>query len=254
MKSKITPLFLAFLGTLFLTSCDRTTGDKKVTLALDIESVFDGAAVSLDHSTHTTGFGESVKFTRHDYLLSNFVLTGGSPNEEFALRNVFGFVRGSNGVTRIFLDSIPVGNYTGLRFTVGLDSAANHSDPTSYGPTHPLNPAVNSLHWGWAGGYIFTALEGRYIHHNSTDEGVFLYHMALDENAFTVEVPVVLDLSRRDKVVQLKYNLAEIFKNPTLFSIEERGDFSHSTADNGIVQLLIGNMSDVFTAQKVENL
>jgi hypothetical protein len=34
--------------------------------------------------------------------------------------------------------SVPVGNYKGFKFTVGLDSATNHKDPTLYSASNPL--------------------------------------------------------------------------------------------------------------------
>jgi hypothetical protein len=61
-----------------------------------------------------------------------------------------------------------------------------------------------------------------------------------------------LDLTKHNKMLRMEYNLAEIFKNPTVFSIKEKGDFSHSTFDNGIVETLVGNMGDVFVAKKLE--
>lgn len=72
---------------------------------------------------------------------------------------------------------------TELRFTVGLDSAANHGDPTL--AAAPLNDA--SMHWNWNPdqGYKFLVLEGRV---DDDGNGVvddtdpeFMYHCATDE-------------------------------------------------------------------------
>ncbi len=67
-----------------------------------------------------------------------------------------------------------------LRVGVGLDSAMNHTDPTLAPP--PMNGA--NLWWGWAAGYRFLTLEGKYDSNNSgTIEGndfTFDYHIGMD--------------------------------------------------------------------------
>ncbi|WP_395805827.1 MbnP family copper-binding protein [Archangium minus] len=52
---------------------------------------------------------------------------------------------------------VPMGNYRGLRFRVGLSQALNHQDVT-------LEPAPfgdTSLYWGWKSGYVFLRVDGR---------------------------------------------------------------------------------------------
>ena len=61
----------------------------------------------------------------------------------------------------------------------------NHADPAHYPGDHALNPLVNHLHWGWQGGYVFLALEGRYTRSTSRLSG-YVYHMANDQNLMTV--------------------------------------------------------------------
>ncbi len=58
--------------------------------------------------------------------------------------------------------SIAPGNYTGLRFDIGVDSVTNHSDPTLFPTGHPLSPtaAVTHDHWTWNVGYVFLKIEG----------------------------------------------------------------------------------------------
>ena len=64
-----------------------------------------------------------------------------------------------NPLFRVILQGCNIGVY---RFYIGLDESTNKFHPDKYGPKHPLNPALNILHWSWQGGYIFLALEGHY--------------------------------------------------------------------------------------------
>jgi hypothetical protein len=249
MKSA-TLLFAGAVAVGLLTGCEPRNPEK-ISLDLHIETTFDGEPVEFDVSEHVNQAQETLVFKRLDYLLSDFTLVGG-PNGDVGLKGTYAFVKGKAGAAHISLNSIPAGLYTGIRFNIGLDSSVNHGDPSQYGPTHPLNPNVNKLLWDWTGGYIFTALEGNYRHGHGDPDAVFLYHMALDKNLRSVTVDFPLDLTKHNKMLRMEYNLAEIFKNPTVFSIEEKGDFSHSTFDNGIVETLVGNMGDVFVAKKLE--
>lgn len=48
-----------------------------------------------------------------------------------------------------------------ITFSIGVDADYNHLDPSAYPTGHPLAPTFPSMHWGWASGYRFLALEGR---------------------------------------------------------------------------------------------
>lgn len=52
-------------------------------------------------------------------------------------------------------------NIEGVSFYVGVSPDVNHLDPASWPNTHPLAPKFPSMHWGWAAGYRFVAMEGK---------------------------------------------------------------------------------------------
>lgn len=58
------------------------------------------------------------------------------------------------------IGQLPFTNIEGIKFAVGVDQAHNHLDPTAYPNSHPLAPQNPEMHWGWASGYRFIALEG----------------------------------------------------------------------------------------------
>lgn len=53
------------------------------------------------------------------------------------------------------------GTWTGLRTGLGVPEVLNHSNPADYNAGHPMS-INNSMHWGWAAGYIFVMFDGRY--------------------------------------------------------------------------------------------
>ena len=80
----------------------------------------------------------------------------------------------SNGTAETHMavtGSAPEGQYTGIRFKVGVPFSHNHSDPA----TAPAPLSYTSMHWNWQGGYKFIrfdasngSMEGFRLHLGST--------------------------------------------------------------------------------------
>ena len=103
------------------------------------------------------------------------------------------------------LPGIPAERFTALRFDLGLDEETDQSDPVQRAAGHPLHPDVCGLHWGWRGGYVFLAIEGRYPR-SAGEAGGYSYHLAGQACRGTIEVPVELDL-RGDLVLTLAFDV-----------------------------------------------
>lgn len=58
------------------------------------------------------------------------------------------------------LGNFNVTNVEGVSFYIGVDTPNNHADPSKHPTNHPLYPKFPSMHWGWADGYRFVAIEG----------------------------------------------------------------------------------------------
>ncbi len=87
--------------------------------------------------------------------------------------------------TLVDLGSFDIDQVEAIRFYVGIDTAHNHDDPALYPITHPLGPKSPSMHWGWAAGYRFVAIEGKSGAGMSYD---YQLHGLGDNNYFQTEV------------------------------------------------------------------
>ena len=99
------------------------------------------------------------------------------------------FLEAESGRLAVTLRHVPDGDYHALQFQLGLPAAVNHGDPGQWPARHPLNPIVNGLHWGWAGGYVFAAIEGRWRAAGAVAgqaERGFSYHLATDARVMRV--------------------------------------------------------------------
>jgi hypothetical protein len=131
--------------------------------------------------------GRSYKFTT-----ARFHFSGPSLSQNSTQIPIDKYLQISGGVPTYEVGTVTPGNYQGFSFNVGVDSAANHSDPTLYPAEHPLS-ILNSTqdHWSWNVGYVFLKLEGRVdttAAMNGPLDKFFFFHIATD----TLLTPVSL--------------------------------------------------------------
>ena len=115
-----------------------------------------------------------------------FVHDGGQQTaipEAYVLAN--GFVDGLHASRR---GESGVNAVEDLMFNVGIDPDNNHADPASWPADHPLAPQVPSMHWGWAAGYRFVALEG------GTADANLEIHALGDDNHYPGETEVAASI------------------------------------------------------------
>jgi cytochrome c peroxidase len=171
------------IGLLFLLAMTQA-------LAAEVRLVFEprwsGVPVTLPTTTVTSASGQSLRVTRLAALVSGISLVRAN-GETVVLTNQFGFVDAAAGRLSVSLSDVPVGEYTGIMFTIGLPAAVNHGNPAKWPAGHPLNPLVNRLHWNWKGGYVFYAVEGQWSDTAIADEAFgFSYHIAGDDHLMPV--------------------------------------------------------------------
>lgn len=101
-----------------------------------------------------------------------------------------------------------------ITLAIGVNSAVNHLDPSTYSSSHPLAPKSPSMHWGWTAGYRFVALEGK--------SGTLVLnqqcelHGLNDANYFYFTITTAGTTSGSDKVIELTADYTQAIKNINL--------------------------------------
>ncbi len=141
--------------------------------------------------------------------------------------------------TTVDLGNFDITNIQAISFHIGVNSDANHLDPAAYAVDHPLAPQVPSMHWGWAGGYRFVAMEGK--NGNNLSES-YEVHALGDENYFMTEIPVSATAENGTVLIELDADYAEAMKDIDLSAgVVVHGDY-------GVAVILLENFRDhVFT-------
>lgn len=127
------------------------------------------------------------KVSRLEYYISEITIThdGGTTS---SIDDLWLLVR-ANEDTQVDLGDHDINTVEKVSFSIGVDEAHNHLDPTAYEASHPLAPQFPSMHWGWTSGYRFVAFEGN---GGSAFNQQFQLHGLEDNNYFQTEVALNL--------------------------------------------------------------
>jgi hypothetical protein len=220
-------------------SCEYATP----TIGLHVHNKVGTAAYSTA-TTYTHTSGRQYKFTTARMYLSGIELekAGGHGHvEEYAQ------IVAPNG--DYDLGEIEAGTYTGINFNIGVDSASNHADPTTFDATHVLSSSSSTFdHWSWNSGYIFVKIEGvadTSATMTGTVDGPFEIHIGGDSFlraislAKTFEVPITGN-----------YELGiDIDWAKALDGVDLRNATTHTMDNMPLAQQVIANLLTAITVE-----
>lgn len=258
MKSNLILMRLALAAALSAAqaSAGSPTPDQsgRVALEIQIEPRFGGQPLVFDELTNRTAAGQEISVTRLDFLVSDVELRKEN-GDWLRFTNVFAYVSEREGRTRFELvrtpppaslsssarlHEVPATDYDRIRFHLGLRPEINHSDAAQYPAEHPLNPDVNGLHWGWMGGYVFLALEGRWVdsaHAPKTEPSGYSYHLATDRMLMSIEVPIRASI-RVPAILRFVFNVDQLFNSQPALRLDPGTFSTHSRTNDALADLL----------------
>jgi hypothetical protein len=229
---RISFLLWAFLAAVWFAGCEKKEGcTDPASTNYDVEAEVDDGSCTYPHSmfslhfTHKVGnqpFAFNTTYqdsTGRNYFFRNARFHFSSPylKTAFGSRPIGKYLHVMADESDYAMTEVSPGNYTGFSFDVGVDSVANHSDPTTYPPDHPLsilNP--NQDHWAWNVGYVFLKIEG-YIDTTANMTGqmdkFFFFHIATDQLLTNVDLPLNFTVEGgQDYAFRIIIDWAQAFK------------------------------------------
>lgn len=170
----------------------------QTTVQLNIHHKLGEAAFALE-TPATNNLDNDYKVTRLEYYISEISLIhdGGlqTPIEDLWI------LVDASEQTQVDLGDYNITSLEAIELHIGVDPDHNHLDPASYSSDHPLAPQFPSMHWGWASGYRFVAMEG---FGSSSFNQLFELHGLGDNNYLTTVVP--LELNAENGQIEVNLN------------------------------------------------
>ncbi len=119
---------------------------------LNIDYNVDGVPFQLDKE-YINADGIKYKVTRFEFYMCQFKF------DETVLEDTY--VLANTSYPSYFLGDIDLENVKNFSVSFGVEAKDNiGKDPNRFEIFHPLAPKNPSMHWGWAAGYRFWAIEG----------------------------------------------------------------------------------------------
>ena len=172
--------------------------------------------LSLDKTFFSTATGQLLKITRAQFYISKVEI--GQPGGAYLpLTDRYLLVNAEEPDAEYDLGTWPAEAAEGVKLGIGVDPEHNHLDPTTYPVDHPLALKNPSMHWGWAAGYTFMAIEGEFDKNlDGTPETIFQFHN-IDDMLYKSLV-LSGSATAANGVLHLHFNLdyANLFDNLTL--------------------------------------
>lgn len=226
MKKSLALICILMFG---ITSCndesEDNTSNSSINTTFKFSHNWDGTAVTnadFNAIKFTNANGEQLSIIRLRYLISDIVFTTAS-NEQLSLSG-YQLIDLNDNSTLSFSPSttVPIGNYSNVSFTFGLNNEANAQNYTDLNSTSFNVPDM------LGGGYHYMQFDGKFINASAVEQG-FNYHAirAVDNTGsnllfpqttfFTVNIgPVTVT---PDAELEIKMNIAEWFKNPNQWNL-----------------------------------
>ena len=259
---KGTKLLLALLLAVIVTSVGCKKDDPYIepdtssTVNLNISTEINGTPVILGNTYYDVANYRYVPNTFKVYLSHISFLKADGTEVSASDVELIDLQYDTLGLPSSFNYQIPQGDYTGIKFWIGVDSIMNSIDPASYEADEPLS-LYTGTYWEWNTGYRFMMLEGLYdTEPNGTDPinngNTFSYHtgtnmlykeadlsnaqqsFSLTDGANTYNYDLVLDMNK------ILYNDTD-----TIVIMNDR--VTHTTDDVALAQEVTDNLAKAFS-------
>jgi len=223
---------------------DATPPNGRVTVAFS--NNIDGQPITPGSMNFTNAAGNRYGVDVLKYYISNFTFVR-SDGSEFNY-HIHELMDDSKPASLSFtLDSLLNGDYTAVKFQLGVDSLHNHTGNQE----GDLNPA-NGMIWTWDIGYNFFKHEGFFLRTNG-DTSQVVFHYGTDNALLNVTVPITtMKMEGKDRKLFLNFNLNDAYTSPNNIDFNNDNIRMSDPADFFWIMSMKQNLADAFTYDKAE--
>ncbi len=249
-------IFLFAMGLLFWAgSCDNSSPIEATTgITINFKAVYGNEPLIVSDEEYDYEEGMKVRFETFNYYLSDIVLlrdeTGVSDETEVTEVSFFDFsemtdLDKANEGLNLISSGIPVGDYAGIKFGVGVKADLNRTQPGDYSTSHPMHNPSN--YWSSANGYIFMKIEGNADTLNVGDwEWPLIYHIGSDDFYREITFPKNITLKEGEQFeLDFEVDLRQVLITEEGFHDIKEVPIDH-TVNIDVASKLMRNLGDAF--------
>lgn len=241
-----------------LISC--TKDDEPITgngsLELEFDNAFETNDLILTTQSNTTSNDEVLKVSKLKYIISNIVLTKEDGSTFTYPKSESYFIIDEATSTSLIpeLENIPAGNYTKIKFGIGVDKTQWELGATGQGDLL-TNAETAGMISSWTTGYKFIAFEGTFTSPTVTTDTPFMVHTGQTETDYNyTEVTLTLPTKAlvRTKItpeIHVIVDVSKLIDGTNKIKLSEGATIMGGTK----LPLIIANLNDMFRVDHVHN-
>lgn len=234
-----------FIGLLILSSCGHKDG--KGSLTLKFNPMFGSSTLRLNRTYQATD-GKYYNFSKLRLFLSHIKLVRTDASTVELKPLVYISMSDSTTLSIPLGDS--VGSFTGIQFSVGMDSVQNNTDPASYSDPNMVEAINDFMYWDASRKFVYIQLEGvaDTVPNPTASSGVS-YHVGTDPFYRTVSLSKTFSTSASGATtLTLNTDIQKIFTGANGINIFVNPS-TQTTDYPGVAQTFMSNLSQSFSLQ-----
>lgn len=219
-------------------------------ISFNVTNVVGNALLALNTQTYVNENQDTFSVSMFKYYISNIKLFR-EDNYVFNEPESYRLLNQNDTTScKFIIKNVPLGNYTGMEFTIGVDSLRN-CDGAQTGALDP----INDMFWDWSQGYIFAKMEG--FVYNKVTFSSFFHHVggftgqfnAIVKSTPSFGTSMIQVTNTGVSKVYLKADVLEWFKNPSTIDLSAYLGVGCGKKSNE----LAANYFDMFSVELIQN-
>lgn len=265
MKKYILKATLALAAIITITACSNDN-DEAITgtgaLTLEFDNAFKANDLILTSQANTTANNEVLKISTVKYIVSNIVLTkeDGTTFTYPKSESYFIIDEATPASLEAQLKNIPAGNYTKVKFGIGVDKAQWELGATGQGDFLTKAQAAKMM-WSWTAGYKFLAFEGTFTSSTVTTPTSFMIHTGqtgTDYNYTEITLDLATKALVRTNITPQVHIITDISKvvdgtNTIKLTDNNMGGMGAMIMSGSKLALITANVNQMFKVDHVHN-
>lgn len=264
MKNTFTKSLALVAATLVFVSCSNDNDSVNDisgtgTLGVEFDNAYGANDLILNTQENTTFNNEVLKISGIKYIISNIVLTKeDGTTYTYPKSQGYFIVDEANEDTHVIeLPNVPAGNYTKVKFGVGVDQPQYELGEDAQGDFVVQAQAAGLLS-DWSQGYSLLTFSGTFTSPTVTSATPFAVNAPQIETAYNY-IEIMLDLPTKALVrttispeIHIIADLSKIIDGTNKIKLSD----NISGANGAVIaqgSVILGNLSDMFTVNHVHN-
>lgn len=224
-------------------------------LKIEFDNVYGSANLALA-TNYTNSNGEVVTVSKAKYIVSNIVLTKADGTTFTYPKSQSYFIVDEETPASVILNlsDIPAGDYTKVKYGIGVDQAQFNLGATGQGNFLALAQNAGMM-WSWSAGYKFLALEGTFTSSTVTTASQYKVHTGqtgTDYNYAEVTLPLPNNALVRTTItpqIHIMTDLSKILDGTNKITLSNGATIMGGSQ----LALVTANLGTMFSVEHVHN-